>query len=95
MMHTLLRRDAQYVNRIHRYRGHIFGDRFWARGSSEQYDVLSVLRDVHRNPLRAGVVPRLELYPWGSHRVYLGISGSALGRDDNPCNRFMRTAIAR
>jgi len=75
MMHTLLHRYAQYVNRVHRYWGHLFGDRFWARVCSEEYDVLSVLRYVHLNPLRAGLVPRLELYPWSSHRIYLGITG--------------------
>ena len=73
-MHTLLQRYAQYVNRLHGYRGHLFADRFWARVCSEEYDVLAVLRYVHQNPLRAGVVPRLELYPWSSHRVYLGIT---------------------
>ncbi len=73
-MHTLLQRYAQYVNRLHGYRGHLFADRFWARVCSEEYDVLAVLRYVHQNPLRAGLVPRLELYPWSSHRVYLGIT---------------------
>jgi len=75
MMHTLLHRYAQYVNRIHRYWGHLFGDRFWARVCTEEYDVLSVLRYVHLNPLRAGLVRKLELYPWSSHRIYLGITG--------------------
>src|SRR6059036_2391235 len=60
-MHTLLQRYAQYVNRLHGYRGHLFADRFWARVCSEEYDVLAVLRYVHQNPLRAGLVPRLEL----------------------------------
>ena len=73
-MHTLLQRYAQYVNRLHGYRGHLFADRFWARVCSEESDVLAVLRYVHQNPLRAGLVPRLELYPWSSHRVYLGIT---------------------
>lgn len=73
-MHTLLQRYAQYVNRLHHSWGHLFGDRFWSRACSEEQDVLSVLRYIHRNPVRAGLVHRPELYPWSSHRAYLGMT---------------------
>ncbi len=74
MMHALLHRYAQYVNLVNHYQGHLFGGRFWGRICTEDYDVLTVLRYIHRNPVRAGVVPRPELYPWSSHRAYLGIA---------------------
>ncbi len=74
LMHTLLHRYAQYVNRLNGYRGHLFGDRYWARVCSEDHDLLAVLRYVHLNPVQAGLVISPELYPWSTHRVYLGIS---------------------
>jgi hypothetical protein len=36
--------------------------------------LLQVLKYIHRNPLRAGVVKRLEAYEWSSHRGYLSPS---------------------
>lgn len=74
MMHSLLHRYAQYVNLLHHYQGHLFGGRFWGRICTEDYDVRTVLRYIHRNPVRAGVVRRPDLYPWSSHRAYLGIT---------------------
>lgn len=73
-MHAILHRYAQYLNRLCGYRGHLFADRFWARVCSEEHDVLSVLRYIHLNPLRAGMVRQPELFPWSSHRTYLGIT---------------------
>jgi hypothetical protein len=33
--------------------------------------LVQVLKYIHRNPLRAGVVKNLEAYEWSSHRGYL------------------------
>jgi hypothetical protein len=30
-----------------------------------------LVRYIHRNPLRTGIIDKLEEYPWSSHRGYL------------------------
>lgn len=71
-MQSLLARYAEYVNRRYRYRGHLFGGRFWSKVCPSDEYFLAVLRYVHRNPVRARLVTNPEEYPWSSHRVYLG-----------------------
>ncbi len=70
-MQRVLQVYAQYFNRRYRYRGHVFADRFWSRPCETDPDVLEVLRYIHLNPVRAGIVRRPELYPWTSHHAYL------------------------
>ncbi|HET6780739.1 MAG TPA: transposase [bacterium] len=71
-MQSLLARYAEYVNRRYQYRGHLFGGRFWSKVCLSDEYFLAVLRYIHRNPVRAGLVTNPEEYPWSSHRVYLG-----------------------
>ena len=33
--------------------------------------LLQLMRYIHRNPLRAGIVNRLDQYPWSSHKGYI------------------------
>ena len=37
--------------------------------------LLQMVRYIHRNPLRAGLVKNLDVYKWSSHKVYLSITG--------------------
>jgi putative transposase len=71
-MQSLLARYAEYINRRYQYRGHLFGGRFWSKICPSDEYFLAVLRYIHRNPVRAGLVTSPEEYPWSSHRVYLG-----------------------
>ncbi|HEY3248149.1 MAG TPA: transposase [bacterium] len=74
LMHALLNRFAKYFNRMNGFRGHLFGDRFWAKPcDSEAYALASVMY-IHLNPCRAGITPYADAYPWSTHRVYLGAS---------------------
>jgi REP element-mobilizing transposase RayT len=45
--------------------------------------LLEIVRYIHRNPLRAGIVDKLKDYPWSSHRDYISKSkkGEWLHRD--------------
>lgn len=71
-MQGLLQSHAQYINRRHGHRGHLFGDRFWSKTCLRDTYLLELLRDIHLNPVRAGLVVGPELYRWCSHTVYLG-----------------------
>jgi putative transposase len=46
--------------------GHVYQNRFKAFAVAEDEHLLSVLRYVERNPLRAGLVQRAEDWPWSS-----------------------------
>lgn len=74
LMHILLLRQAQYINRVYSYSGHLFKDRYWSRPCSRDEYLLAVLRYIHLNPVRAGLVSHPDQYRWSSHRVYLGVT---------------------
>jgi len=50
----------------HRTTGHVWQGRFKAFPIAEDHHLLSVLRYIERNPLRAGMVPHAEDWPWSS-----------------------------
>lgn len=76
LMHRLLQRHAQYINRLYGHRGHLFAARFWARPCLDDSYAVGALRYIHQNPVRAGLVSAPELYRWSSHGVYLGLVGA-------------------
>lgn len=76
LMHVLLLRYAKYINRAYQHRGHLFADRFWVRPVTWDGYLLVLLRYIHLNPVRAGLVERPEQYAWSSHRIYLELSSA-------------------
>lgn len=52
--------------------GHLFERRFRARLVDADGYLLALVRYVHLNPIRAGIVADPCDYPWSSHRAYLG-----------------------
>jgi len=66
---------AQYYNRRHRRSGHLFENRYKSILCDEDNYLLALIRYIHLNPLRAGIVPTLEeldRYPWCGHSAVLG-----------------------
>lgn len=58
---------ARRFNERHRRVGHLFQNRFLSRPIEDDGDLLGVIRYVHLNPVRHGLVPdvsALEEYPW-------------------------------
>ncbi|MGE4578160.1 MAG: helix-turn-helix domain-containing protein [Desulfuromonadales bacterium] len=70
-MHNLSFRYTQYLNKKFQQTGHIFQGRFKALLIDAETYLLTLVRYVHRNPLRAGMVASLDDYPWSSHHAYL------------------------
>jgi len=62
---------TQRFNRLHNYDGQLFRGRFKAILVEEDNNLLELVRYIHRNPLRAGMVEVLGDYPWSSHCAYL------------------------
>jgi putative transposase len=52
--------------------GHVFQGRFKALLLDADAYLLELVRYVHLNPVRAGIVRAPEDYPWSGHRAYLG-----------------------
>jgi putative transposase len=69
------RRYTRYVNFREGWRGHLWQERF-ASFVMDQEHLLTAMRYVELNPVRAGLVRRAEDYRWSSARAHLD------GRDD-------------
>ncbi len=74
LMHAILHRHAEYINRQYGFHGHLFGDRFWSKPCDSDAYALATVCYIHLNPTRAGITPYPDDYPWSSHRIYLGTS---------------------
>jgi putative transposase len=52
--------------------GHLFERRYHAILVDEQSYFLQLLRYIHLNPVRGGIVQRPDQYRWSSHHAYIG-----------------------
>jgi putative transposase len=65
-MHWLLTAHVRRYRRHYGGTGHVWQGRFRAFPIQEDDHLLTVLRYIERNPLRAGLVERAEQWPWSS-----------------------------
>ncbi|MDO9307765.1 MAG: transposase [Deltaproteobacteria bacterium] len=74
-MRRLLTGYAVTFNRRHARSGHLFQNRYKSIVCEEEPYLLELIRYIHLNPLRAGLVKdleELESFPWCGHGVLLG-----------------------
>jgi REP element-mobilizing transposase RayT len=74
----ILRTASAYARKVQFHlgtTGHLFERRFHAILVDADAYLLTVLCYIHLNPVRTGLVSDPGLYPWSSHRDYLGASG--------------------
>ena len=74
-MRRLLTGYAVYFNRKYKRSGHLFQNRYKSILCEEEPYFLELVRYIHLNPLRAGLVTDLDgldRYPWSGHSVLLG-----------------------
>jgi len=64
-------RYARYVNRIQGWCGRLWQERFYSCPMDPGHTLVAV-RYVERNPVRAGMVPLAEDYPWSSAAGHAG-----------------------
>jgi len=62
---------TQKYNMAHGCDGTLFRGRYKSILVDENSYVLQLVRYIHRNPLEAGLVKRLDRYSWSSHKGYL------------------------
>jgi len=82
-MHWLNFMYAQYFNRRHKRRGHLFEGRFKAQLIEEDSYLNEVLRYVVLNPVRAGMVAHPADYEWSSYRALAGLEPTPEWLDDS------------
>jgi hypothetical protein len=74
-MRRVLTGYAVGFNRRHRRAGHLFQNRFKSILVEEEPYLLELVRYIHLNPVRAGLVAAVDAlarYPWTGHAVLLG-----------------------
>jgi poly-gamma-glutamate capsule biosynthesis protein CapA/YwtB (metallophosphatase superfamily) len=74
-MRRLLTGYAISFNRRHRRRGHLFQNRYKSIVCQEDAYLKELVRYIHLNPVRAGMVPgikELNAYPWCGHSALMG-----------------------
>ncbi|MCV2357289.1 transposase [Paucibacter sp. B2R-40] len=67
---------TQHHNRQRRHDGALFHGRFKAILVDRQAHLLDVCRYVELNPLRLGLAPTPELWPWSSFRAHAGLEAA-------------------
>ncbi|MBI3333091.1 MAG: transposase [Candidatus Omnitrophica bacterium] len=71
-MKNLQGKYAQYVNFRYERVGPLFQGRYNSRLVNADQYALALTRYIHRNPLEAGSVQKLDDYPWSSYPSYSG-----------------------
>jgi len=71
-MSDLLSRYSMYFNYKYERSGHLFQGRFKSIIVEKTSYFLELTRYVHLNPIRAGLVKRLQDYRWSSYIEYIG-----------------------
>ncbi|RPI11052.1 MAG: hypothetical protein EHM71_01910, partial [Zetaproteobacteria bacterium] len=74
-MRRLLTGYVVNFNRRHKRVGHLFQNRYRSIVVEEEPYLLELVRYIHLNPVRAGVVPglrALDRYPWSGHSALVG-----------------------
>jgi len=75
MVRRLLTGYAVVFNLSHNRSGHLFQNRYKSIVCDEEPYLLELVRYIHLNPLRAGIVSsmrQLDTYKWSGHAVILG-----------------------
>ncbi|UCF85652.1 MAG: transposase [Desulfobacteraceae bacterium] len=62
---------TQRFNRSHQRDGQLFRGRYKCILVDADSYILELLRYIHRNPVEARLIERLDQYPWSTHKAYL------------------------
>lgn len=70
---------AMYYNQKYSRSGHVFQDRFKSEPVNDMACFVTLLRYIHQNPTKAGMVSKVGDYDWCSWKEYTGEVPVALG----------------
>lgn len=92
-MRRLLTGYAVSFNRHNKRSGHLFQNRYKSIVCEEESYLLELVRYIHLNPLRAGMVKsldELDHYPWSGHAVLMGNRKFAGQQTESVLERFSK-----
>ena len=70
IMHRINNKYAKYCNDRYGRTGHVFEQRYKAILVQDEQYLLTLLRYIHQNPVRAGICAKAEQYEWSSDKEY-------------------------
>jgi len=73
IMQSVTLRYTKWINYTQGRTGHVFQGRYKALLLDADAYLLELVRYVHLNPVRAGIVAAPEEHPWSGHRAYVGM----------------------
>jgi putative transposase len=96
IMHRILTGYSQYYNRRYRRVGHLLQGRHKAVLCQSDRYLTELVRYIHLNPVRAGMVEQPEQYEYSSHRAYLGLEPAGIVDVDPVLRHFaVKKQVAR
>ena len=87
-MQNLSFRYTRWINWRQKRTGHLFQGRYKAVLVDGDSYLLELVRYIHLNPVRAGMLKDPEEYPWSSHNAYLGKESLPCLTIDSLLNHF-------
>ena len=81
-MQGLQQSYTQWFNRVHEKVGHVFQGRYRAIVCDSDEYLVTLVRYIHLNPVRAGLASRPDLYRYSGHRALLAGRSTALLEPD-------------
>jgi putative transposase len=84
---------ARYINWKQKRIGHLFQGRFKAILVDAENYLLELIRYVHLNPVRAGIVAQPEQYSWSGHLAYVGVNEIVWLSQDKVLEKFHKYDI--
>lgn len=72
ILQGITQRYTIYFNHRYAMVGHLFQGRYKAILCEKDPYLLALVKYIHMNPVRAGIVKSPGTYPWSSHRYYYG-----------------------
>ena len=71
IMHRLLTRYVMYYNFKYQRSGSLIGNRYKSEAIEDEKYSFALVRYIHQNPLKAGMVEHIEDYEWSSYKDYV------------------------
>lgn len=71
IMHSILTRYVQWFNYKYQRSGTLIGNRYKSEPIEDEKYYFSLIRYIHKNPVKAGLVEKLKDYQWSSYCDYI------------------------
>ncbi|MBQ2897419.1 MAG: transposase [Clostridia bacterium] len=74
IVHKILTRYVAWYNHKYKRSGSLIGNRYKSEPIEDDVYYLSLIRYIHQNPVKAGIVKCIDEYKWSSYNDYIKLS---------------------